>query len=57
MSKLAYIALGILAGCVCTLIILAIDVATLFTSGGGLLCFHSRYCGITLISLDPVKSV
>ena len=32
MSKLAYIALGILAGCVCTLIILAIDVATLFTT-------------------------
>ena len=32
MSKLAYIALGILAGCVCTLIILTIEVATFFTT-------------------------
>lgn len=32
MSRLNYIALGILAGCACTLIILSIDVATLFTT-------------------------
>ena len=32
MSKLAYIALGILAGCVCTLIVLTIEVATFFTT-------------------------
>ena len=32
MSKLSYIALGILAGCVCTLIVLTIEVATFFTT-------------------------
>ena len=32
MSKLAYVALGTLAGCVCTLIVLAINVAMFFTT-------------------------
>ena len=32
MSRRAYIALGILAGCVCILIILTIEVATFFTT-------------------------